>query len=102
MVTIAAPPQRTMVANPMLARPGMQPVTILPPAGHTMVSMQPMMGMPHQAAPMHAPPMMDEPSAKRAKTEEQLIPEEEFYKTFGKVIATIGLIAFLHRPCVSL
>jgi hypothetical protein len=29
--------------------------------------------------------MIDEPSAKRSKTEDQLIPEEEFYKTFGRV-----------------
>ena len=102
MVTIAAPPQRTIVANPMLVRPGMQSVAMLPPAGHTMVSMPPMMAMPHQAGPMHAPPMMDEPSAKRAKTEEQLIPEEEFYKTFGKVTEKIDSIACLDRPCVSL
>jgi len=62
----------------------MQPVAILPQGTHTMVAMPSMVAVAPQP-PMHPPPMIDEPSAKRSKTEDQLIPEEEFYKTFGRV-----------------
>ena len=82
MVSMAAPPQRTIIATPI--RPGMQQVTILPQATHAMVAMPSMVAVAPQP-PLHPPPMIDEPSAKRSKTEDQLIPEEEFYKTFGRV-----------------
>lgn len=85
MVTIAAPPQRTMVAPPMISRPGMQQVTLLPQATHAMMAMPPMMAMSQGPTAMHVATPMDEPSAKRLKTEDQLMPEDEFYKTFGKV-----------------
>jgi len=88
MVSMIAPPQRTLVTAPMMPRPGMQPVTILPPATHTMVAMPSMVAVAPQP-PMHPPPMLDEPSSKRSKTEDQLIPEEEFYKTFGRGQVTI-------------
>ncbi len=84
MVSMGAPPQRTLVATPMMPRPGMQSVAILPQGTHTMVAMQSMVAVAPQP-PIHPPPMIDEPSAKRSKTEDQLIPEEEFYKTFGRV-----------------
>ena len=84
MVSMAAPPQRTLVSAPIIPRPGIQSVAILPPATHTMVAMPSMVAVASQP-PMHAPPMIDEPASKRSKTEDQLIPEEEFYKTFGRV-----------------
>lgn len=84
IVSMAAPPQRTLVTAPMIPRPGIQPVAILPQATHTMVAMPSMVAVAPQP-PMQPPPMMDEPAAKRSKTEDQLIPEEEFYKTFGRV-----------------
>ncbi len=84
MVSMAAPPQRTLVATPMMPRPGIQPVTILPQPTHTMVAMPSMVAVAPQP-PLHPPPLIDEPSAKKSKTEDQLIPEEEFYKTFGRV-----------------
>jgi hypothetical protein len=59
-------------------------MAILPQATHTMVAMPSMVAVASQQ-PLHPPPMIDEPSAKRSKTEDQLIPEEEFYKTFGRV-----------------
>ena len=83
MVSMGAPTQRTLVATPMMPRPGMQSVTILPQGTHTMVAMQSMVVAPQP--PVHPPPMIDEPSAKRSKTEDQLIPEDEFFKTFGRV-----------------
>ena len=79
-----AAPQRTLVATPIMPRAGIQPVTILPQGTHTMVAMPSMMAVAPQP-PMHPPPLVDEPSAKRAKTEDQLMPEEDFYKTFGRV-----------------
>jgi hypothetical protein len=81
MLSMGGPPQRTLVATPIMSRPGIQPVTILPQATHTMVAMPSMVTV----APLHPPPLADEPSAKRPKTEDQLMPEEEFYKTFGRV-----------------
>ncbi len=83
-VTIATSAQRTMVGTPIMQRPGMQPVTILPQATHTMVAMPSVMTVQQQAT-IHPPPSMEEPASKRSKTEDQLIPEEEFYKTYGKV-----------------
>ncbi|CAF1083321.1 unnamed protein product [Rotaria sordida] len=88
MVPIAAPPQRTLVATPIMPRPGIQPVTILPQPTHTMVAMPPMVAVAPQP-PLHPPPLPEEPAAKRSKTEDQLIPEEEFYKTFGRGQVTI-------------
>jgi splicing factor 3A subunit 1 len=86
MVSMAAPTQRTIIATPI--RPGMQPMAILPQATHAMVAMPSMVAVASQQ-PLHPPPMIDEPSAKRSKTEDQLIPEEEFYKTFGRGQVTI-------------
>ena len=63
----------------------MQPVTILPQPTHTMVAMPSMLAVAQPQPPLHPPPLVDEPASKRTKTEDQLIPEEEFYKTFGKV-----------------
>ncbi len=82
MVSMGGQPQRTLIATPI--RPGMQPMTILPQATHAMVAMPSMVAVAPQP-PLHPPPMIDEPSAKRSKTEDQLIPEDEFYKTFGRV-----------------
>jgi splicing factor 3A subunit 1 len=65
-----------------MPRPGMQSVTILPQPTHTMVAIAPQ-------PPLHPPPLAEEPSAKRSKTEDQLIPEEEFFKTFGRGQITI-------------
>jgi hypothetical protein len=62
LVTIAASQQRTIVATPIIPRVGIQPV-----------------------ATVHLPPPMEESSSKRLKTEDQPIPEEDFYKTYGKV-----------------
>lgn len=84
MVPITAQPQRTLITTPMMPRPGIQPVAILPQTTHTMVAMPSMVTVAPQP-PLHPPPLADEPAAKRSKTEDQLIPEEEFYKTFGKV-----------------
>ena len=84
IVSMPPAPQRTLVAAPMLPRQGIQQVTILPQTGHTMVAMPSMMTVAPQP-PIHPPPMIDEPSSKRSKTEDQLIPEEEFYKTYGRV-----------------
>ena len=84
MVPMGGGPHRTLVATPMMSRPGMQPVTLLPQGTHTMVAMPSMVAVAPQP-PMHPPPLTDEPSAKRSKTEEQLMPEEDFYRTFGKV-----------------
>jgi hypothetical protein len=81
MVSMSGPSQRTLVATPIMSHPGIQPVTILPQATHTIVAMPSMVTV----APLHPPPLADEPSAKRQKTEDQLMPEEEFYKTFGRV-----------------
>lgn len=84
IVSIPTASQRTLVAAPMLPRQGIQQVAILPPTAHTMVAMPPMVAVASQP-PMHPPPMIDEPASKRSKTEDQLIPEEEFYKTYGRV-----------------
>jgi splicing factor 3A subunit 1 len=84
MVPMGGQPQRTLVATSMMPRPGMQPVTLLPQGTHTMVAMQSMVAVAPQP-PMHPPPIVDEPSAKRSKTEDQLMPEEDFYRTFGRV-----------------
>ncbi len=81
---MAAPPQRTLVATPIIQRAGIQPVAILPQGTHTMVAMPSMVAVGPQP-PLHPPPLIDEPSAKRSKTEEQLMPEEDFFKTFGRV-----------------
>ena len=67
--TIATHPQRTLVATSLIPRANIQPVTILP----------------QQQATLHLPPPMDEPASKRLKTEDQLMPEEDFYKAYGKV-----------------
>jgi hypothetical protein len=77
-------PQRTLVATPIIPRAGIQPVAILPQATHTMVAMPSMVAVAPQP-PLHPPPLVDEPASKRSKTEDQLMPEEEFYKTFGRV-----------------
>ncbi|CAF0930259.1 unnamed protein product [Adineta steineri] len=90
MVPMGGQPQRTLVATPILSRPGMQPVTLLPQATHTMVAMPSMVAVAPQP-PIHPPPIADEPSAKRPKTEDQLMPEEDFYKTFGKGQVTITI-----------
>ena len=62
LARIAASQQRTIVATPIIPRVGIQSV-----------------------ATIHLPPPMEEPSSKRMKIEDQLIPEEDFYKTYGKV-----------------
>ena len=85
MVTIAAAPQRTIVAPPMMPRTGLQPVTMLAQPTHAMMAMPPIMAVSQPGVGMHQQPPMDEPSAKRQKTEDQLMPEDDFYKTFGKV-----------------
>jgi hypothetical protein len=84
MVSMGAQPQRTLVATPIIQRAGIQPVAILPQATHTMVAMPSMVAVAPQP-PLHPPPLVDEPSSKRSKTEDQLMPEEDFYKTFGRV-----------------
>jgi len=76
--------QRAIVATPIIPRPGIQPVAILPQT-HTMVAMPPVVAVAPQP-PLHPPPLVEEPASKRLKTEDQLIPEEEFYKTYGRVI----------------
>lgn len=83
MVTITAPPQRTIVTGPMI-RPMMPPTAIIPQAAHPMMAMPPIVAVPQAMAALHQPPPMEEPLAKRSKTEDQLIPEEEFYKTYGR------------------
>lgn len=83
IVSMSAAPPRTLVAAPMLPRQGIQQVTILPQA-HTMVAMPPMVTVAPQPS-LHPQSMSDEPASKRSKTEDQLIPEEEFYKTYGRV-----------------
>ena len=93
VVPMAAPPQRTLVTTPMMPRAGIQSMTLVPQTTHTMVAMPPMVAVAPQP-PLHPPPLSDEPSAKRSKTEDQLIPEEEFYKTFGKVRIIISLVFF--------
>lgn len=91
MVPIGAPPQRTLVPTPIMSRPGMQPVAILPQAAPTMVTVPPMVAVAPQP-PLHPPPLAEEPASKRSKTEDQLIPEEEFYKTYGRVRYNCSLI----------
>ena len=88
MVTIAGPP--------IIQRPGIQPVAILPQATHQMVAMQPMVAVAPQP-PMHPPPMVEEPTAKRPRTEDQLIPEEEFFATYGRVRLSNYLFDFDFR-----
>ncbi|CAF3094846.1 unnamed protein product [Rotaria socialis] len=88
MAPMNAPPQRTLLATQIMPRPGMQPVTILPQPTHTMVAMSSMVAVAPQP-PLHPPPLAEEPSAKRSKTEDQLMPEEEFFKTFGRGQVTI-------------
>ncbi|UJR14059.1 hypothetical protein I4U23_001056 [Adineta vaga] len=90
MVSMGATAQRTIVATPIISRPGIQPVAILPQATHTMVAMQPVVAVAPQP-PIHPPPLAEEPSAKRIKTEDQLMPEEEFYRRFGKNQVTITI-----------
>ena len=77
-------------------RPGIQPVAILPQATHQMVAMQPMVAVAPQP-PMHPPPMVEEPTAKRPRTEGQLIPEEEFFATYGRVRLSNYLFDFDFR-----
>lgn len=85
MMPMGGPQQRALVATPMMPRPGMQSMTILPQGTHTMVAMPSMVAVAPQP-PLHPPPLVDEPASKRSKTEDQLMPEEDFYKTFGRVI----------------
>lgn len=84
MVTITAQPQRTIVTAPII-RPMMPPTAIIPQAAHPMMAMPPIVAVPQAMAALHQPPPMEEPLAKRSKTEDQLIPEEEFYKNYGRV-----------------
>jgi hypothetical protein len=84
MISMTGQPQRTLVATSMIQR------GILPQATHTMVAMPSMMTVASQ--PIHPPPFLDEPASKRSKTEEQLMPEEDFYKTFGKVKLTFLIL----------
>lgn len=86
IVPMGTPQQRTIVATPIIPRAGMQPVAILPQATHTMMAMPSVVAVAPQP-PLHPPPppLADEPASKRLKTEDQLMPEEEFYKTFGRV-----------------
>ena len=84
LVTIAAAPQRTIVTAPMI-RPVMPPTAILPQGAHPMMAMPPIVAVPQAMAALHQPPPMEERAAKRSKTEDQLIPEEDFYKTYGRV-----------------
>ncbi|CAF1069643.1 unnamed protein product, partial [Didymodactylos carnosus] len=90
-VTISAP------AQPSTMRPGQGGMLVTPitlqraqPAGlilnttstlQQMVPVRPMISI--GQSELHPHPT-DEPSAKRMKTEEQLMPEEEFYQKFGK------------------
>ncbi len=85
MLSMGGQNQRTLVTTPIISRPGIQPVAILPQATHTMVAMPSVMTVQHQQASLHPPPPMEEPASKRSKTEDQLMPEEDFYKTYGKV-----------------
>lgn len=86
MVTITAPPQRTIVSAPIMQRPPpIQPVTIITPPTHTVMTMPPVITVPQPTTVIHPPPGMEEPPSKRSKTEDQLIPEEEFYKSYGRV-----------------
>ncbi|CAF0939678.1 unnamed protein product [Adineta ricciae] len=90
MIPIGAASQRTIVAAPIISRPGIPSVPIIPQATHAMIAMPSVVAVASQP-PMHPPPIVEEPAAKRTKTEDQLMPEEEFYKRFGKGQVTITI-----------
>ncbi|CAF0750721.1 unnamed protein product [Didymodactylos carnosus] len=107
-VTISAP------AQPSTMRPGQGGMLVTPitlqrsqptglilnttPALQQMVGVRPMISL--GQSELHPHPT-DEPSSKRMKTEEQLMPEEEFYQKFGKV-QRIGAVTFtVQLPVVT-
>ena len=102
---------RPVDSTSILLRPPVQPMvmmhsssaTIMRPSQTPMVIQQPQQNyLPPQPVPTELPPpqtsldFLDEPAYKRAKTEDQLIPEEEFIATCGGPNA---LVSFnLHVP----